>query len=604
MAQVAATHLRVPGIVLLLAVGVVLGPDVLGIVHPEGLGTAMQGLVGFAVSIILFEGGLNLSMAQLRDSAAPIQRLVTIGAAVTAVGATLAARLGMGWDWSISALFGSLMIVTGPTVVTPLVRRLRVRRDVATILEAEGVLIDPIGAIAAFVALEVVLHPTTEYFVLGGPDLLVRLVGGSLLGALGGAALSQVLRVRGLVPEEIANVFALSSVYAIYQLCEAVLHESGIAAVTVAGVVVRWLGTPLERELREFKEQLTVMLIGVLFVLLAADVRLADVNALGVPGLITVGALLFVVRPLCVLAATWGTTLGWKEKLFLSWIGPRGIVAASVASLFAVRLGEANMPGGRELQAMVFLVIAVSVTLAGLTGGWVARALGLRRPSHQGWVILGANALGRLFARRLGTTEAVLVDGDPMRCRQAQEEGLTVLQGNAMNASVMGRAALETRSGVIGLTRNEEVNLLFVQRARERARELRTLVALSDAMVGVTPDMVHTAHAEVLFGVETDVERWSAWIEGRQTKVIRFVVGVEGLTMTDVAHTSEALPLVLERGRGTEPAHGHHQLRKGEFLQVLVRNETETATLQRLTARGLHATSTGDDAAPAAAASA
>ncbi|MCA9572936.1 MAG: cation:proton antiporter, partial [Myxococcales bacterium] len=314
VAQALAQHLRMPGIVVLLAAGVLLGPDALGIVHPEALGSSLESLVGFAVAVILFEGGMNLSIPRILRANAPIRRLITVGAAVTGVGATLAARAVMGWDWSLSLLFGTLVIVTGPTVVTPLLKRLKVERSIATVLEAEGVLIDPIGAIIAVVALETVLQPSTDMVLWGVPGVIGRLGLGAIIGLVGGAVLSRVLRVRGLVPEGLTNVFTLSMVLVFFYVSDTVLPESGIAAVTIAGITVRYLGTPVERELLEFKEQLTVLLIGMLFVLLAADVRIADVQALGWRGLGVAAVLALVVRPLGVAVSTLGTDLSWQQR--------------------------------------------------------------------------------------------------------------------------------------------------------------------------------------------------------------------------------------------------------------------------------------------------
>jgi len=423
VAQSLARHLRLPGIVLLLAAGVLLGPDGLGLVHPAMLGPGLSVLVSFAVAVVLFEGGLNLDLRRLRREANTIRRLVVLGALITGLGGAVAARFLMGWPWFLSLLFGSLVIVTGPTVITPLLRRIKVRRSVATILEAEGVLIDPVGAIIAILVLEVVLNSADPG---GGSELAsfaMRVGVGAVVGVVGGLVRAVLLRFRKLVPEEMQNVFALAMVFVIFQTSDAIQHESGILAVTVAGLIFGNLGSKALRELKEFKEQLTLMLIGLLFVLLAADVRVHQVMALGKAGLLTVVALMVLVRPLNILVCTWGTSLTWRQRLFLSWLAPRGIVAAAMATLFAQSLSRAGMPGGEDLKALVFMVIAVTVLIQGLTGGWLARALGLRRPSNQGYVILGANPLALALGDGLGASgeEVVFVDTNPEHCHEAQE---------------------------------------------------------------------------------------------------------------------------------------------------------------------------------------
>ncbi len=382
IAQSLARHLRIPGIVVLIGAGVVLGPDVANIIRPQAVGDTLHALVGFAVAVILFEGGMNLDLRRLRREGRSIRQLVTAGALVTAAGGTLCAHWILGWDWILSALFGTLVIVTGPTVITPLMRRIRATRKLATVLEAEGVLVDAIGALMAVLALEVVIGPSGQALALGVQGMLWRLGFGFVMGAAGGLLIAVLLRYEKIVPEGLDNVFTLSMVLVLFQLSNALMTESGIVAVVAAGLVVGNVKTQALRELREFKEQLTILLIGMLFVLLAADVRLEQVRSLGWAGVWTVLALMLVVRPLNIFVGTAGSDLSLQEKAFLSWIAPRGIVAAAVASLFADSLTRAGIPGGNDLRAMVFLVIAATVLVQGLTGGLVAHLLGVRRPAN------------------------------------------------------------------------------------------------------------------------------------------------------------------------------------------------------------------------------
>ncbi|HEX2223020.1 MAG TPA: cation:proton antiporter, partial [Thermoanaerobaculia bacterium] len=309
IAQVLARHLRIPGIVLLLASGVLLGPDGLGVVRPGTLGHSLHDLVGFAVAVILFDGGMNLNLGRLRREARSIRQLVTAGAVVTAAGGALAARWILGWDWTLAVLFGTLVIVTGPTVITPLLRRIKVKERVATVLEAEGVLGDAVGAIIAVVTLEVVLSPAGPSLATGAWDLASRLGFGALLGAVAGLVLAALLRFQRLIPDGLESVFTLAAVVALFQGSNALMAESGILSVIMAGLVVGNARAHVVNELREFKEQLTILLVGLLFVLLAADIRLAEVYALGWPGLFTVLALMLLVRPANVLVGTFGSEL-------------------------------------------------------------------------------------------------------------------------------------------------------------------------------------------------------------------------------------------------------------------------------------------------------
>ncbi|MFP8881856.1 MAG: sodium:proton antiporter, partial [Myxococcota bacterium] len=390
--QSVSRHLRVPGIVLLLVAGAGLGPDGLGWITPRSLGDGLGAVVDLAVAVILFEGGLNLEISRLRREQTPIRRLVTWGAAVTLIGAAVSAHLALGWAWMQSLLFGGLVVVTGPTVVGPLVRQLRLRPRLVTVLEAEGVLIDPIGAILAVLLLGIALQGPGS--ISTAPMLLISSLGfGAVAGGIAGLGLAGILRIRGFVPEGLENVFTLAAVLLVFQGCDAIVHHSGILAVTTAGVVVGNLRTRVDRDLREFKDQLTVLLIGLLFVLLAADVRVEQVLKLGWGGIAVLAGLVFVVRPLNVFLSTLGSELSTRERLFAAWVAPRGIVAAAVASLTATALEQQGIPGGAELRAMVFLCIAGTVLLAGLTAGPMATLLRVRLPGRDTVAILGAHGL-------------------------------------------------------------------------------------------------------------------------------------------------------------------------------------------------------------------
>jgi NhaP-type Na+/H+ or K+/H+ antiporter len=454
LAQSLARHVRVPGIVLLLVAGASLGPDGLGWVEPQGLGDGMFAIVDLAVAVILFEGGLNLEISRLRRAQAPIRRLVTFGALVTLLGGTVAVRALLEWDWAPAVLFGSLVVVTGPTVVGPLISELRLRPKVATVLEAEGVLIDPIGAIVAVLVLELVLAPGADAFASGTLGLAISVGFGAGAGALAGVLIAWILRIRPVVPEGYENIMVLASVLLLFQGCSFFVPHSGILAVAIAGVVVGNIRSPVDRDLREFKDQLSVLLIGLLFVLLAADIRFDDVQALGWRGLGVVAALVIAVRPAGVLLSTLASDLSGRERLFIAWVAPRGIVAAAIASLTAVALQKAGLEGATELRALVFLTIGGTVLLAGLTAGPVAALLGQRLPGRDAVAILGAGGMGLALAKELRAAEVpvVFLDANPQSCRRAEEAGFPVVYGDALQERTLTRARFDRVAIAIGLT--------------------------------------------------------------------------------------------------------------------------------------------------------
>ena len=579
LAQVLARHLRLPGIVLLLAAGVLLGPDAANVIQPASLGSTLHVIVGFGVAVILFEGGLNLDVRRLRGEGAVIRRLVTLGAAITAAGASAVAHLLMHWDWGVSVLFGTLVMVTGPTVVTPLVRRIGVMRKLRTILEAEGVFVDAIGALVAAVTLEVVLQPSGSAVASGVTGLAIRLGTGLGVGLVGGAAIALLLRFRRVVPDGLENVFTLSAVVALYQGASSLVGESGILAVVIAGMVVGNVRSPVRRELLEFKEQLTTLLIGLLFVLLAADVRLSEVLSLGRPGLLTVLALVAVVRPIAVAASTAGSSLTWKERGFLAWVAPRGIVAAAIASLAAQALDAAGIPGGHELRALVFLVIALTVVVQGLPAGLVARLLGVRRPADLGYVVLGANGLGRAIGRALlrGGDEVVLLDGDPIAARRAEEEGFRVVFGNDVTRSPLRRTEPEIRKGFVAVSPNEGVNLLVARTVIDHHRLPLVYVAVDRSRVGVEPATVEAAGARTLFGGARDLGPWIERCETKRARTERWRADQppDGLAAPD----GGVLALLHRRGGEHALVDEKTRFRAGDEVDFLVALDREEAAL-------------------------
>ncbi len=575
VAQTLARHLRVPGIIVLLAAGVLLGPDVADVIRPEALGTALPTLVGFAVAVILFEGGLNLDFGRMRRESVAIRRLVTVSALVSIAGGVALARFVMGWGLRPSVLFGTLVMVTGPTVINPLMRRLRIEHQTSTILEAEGMLLDGVGAIVATVALEIVLEPSGGRIALGALEIVTRLGTSVLFGGIFGLGMGLLLRAKDVVPEGLENVLTLSLVLAVFQTANALSPDSGIGAVIVAGTVVGNTHTRSSRELAEFKEQLTVMLIGMLFVLLAADVRLADVRALGRPAALVVVALMVVVRPLGVFVATPGAELGWRRRAFVAWIGPRGVVAAAVASFFATQLERHGIDGGRPLRALVFVVIAVTVTVAGVTGGLLARVLGLARKTDNGWVILGANELALALARVLrdGGDEVLCIDTNPQACRAAEQAGIRAIYGNALSDAVLQRAEIDTRAGAIAVTPNDELNLLFVRAAKREKKAARAYAAIAVDGAGTDAELevLRDAGSELLFANQVGVDVWAVRLRHGAAETQRW-------RATDTAKSESlasfperlVLPLVVRRGGRPAPASSDVCVAAGDEVDVLV----------------------------------
>ena len=574
-----AEHLRIPSIVLLLGAGALLGPDLLGWIKPESVKFVLPSMIGYAVAVILFEGGMNLELKRLRRESMVLRRLVTYGAFITAIGGTLAAKMLMGWDWNISVLFGTLVIVTGPTVITPLLRRIKLNQNLHTLLEAEGVLIDPIGAIIAIGVLEVVLHPSQHSFLYSIYNAFVRIGAGTLLGIAGGLLIVVILRPKNIIPEGLENVFTLAAVLALFQLSDLIMPESGIAAVTIAGLVVGNFCRRILRDLREFKEQLTVLLIAMLFILLAADVRFEEIALLGWSGIITVMFLMIIVRPTSILICTLGMKMKIRDRAFLGWLAPRGIVAAAIASFFAVALNNADIPGGDSLRALVFLVIAVTVTVQGLSAGMIARLLKIRRETNSGYAILGANELARALALELKNYDerVVLLDSNAVACNLAEEEGLKVIFGNAMDERILLRTRIEDMAACIGLTPNEELNLLFVNRAREQFKVPKRLISISESKGHTSIEAINETGVSVLFGAPYDVDLWAVRLRRKIASVERWSFepkdkGRDAIPVAEIPSQS-TIPLILVRKQNPVPVDNKTEFQPGDRASFIVFSE-------------------------------
>ena len=568
-AQVVSRHVRVPGVVLLLIAGVALGPDAADVIRPQALGPGLEAVVGVAVAVILFEGGLNLNVRVLRRNKDPISRLVLAGSCVTVLGAALAANIILGWEVRRAVLFGTLVVVTGPTVINPILRRVHVRANVEAILEAEGVFIDALGATISVVALEVLLAPPNERLGLAMFGVLRRFGIGTVTGLVGGGAFAVLLHFRRALPEGMVNIAALATSVCVFEASNAIVPESGIVAVLLAAIVVGHSHSHELEDLRNFKEQLTILLVATLFVLLSADVRLANVRHLGLAGVFTVLAVALVVRPANVFLTTPGTGLTGKEKLFISWLAPRGIVAAAVSSLFAKRMAAAGLEGGEDLRALVFLVIATTVVVFGMSAGPVARVLGVARPRDVGYAILGAGDVARLLGRALRDAgeEVVFIETNADFARVAeQEDGFKVVFGSGLDERALVKARVDTRRGCIGATGTASVNLLFARRAHEHARSVATFAALdAQTAEGGADAMIAESRSKALVADAAALARRT-----RKGAHLRWLVATrDGGTLDELA-TEDLVPLVLVRGELAAPLARPYVAHEGDRIALAV----------------------------------
>ena len=468
-AQWIAWRIRLPSILLLLVAGLVAGPFT-GWLDPDAiLGDALFPFVSLSVAVILFEGGLTLELRELSGIRPVLLRLVSIGVLVTWVLASVLAHWLTGLPWELAILFGAILTVTGPTVIGPLMRHVRPHGSVGAIAKWEGIVADVIGATLAVLVFQFVggghASDTSSIVLWGLPRTILI---GAVAGLLGALTLAVPL-ARHWIPDYLQSPISLGVVLGVFTVCQTVQHESGLLAVTLMGFLLANQDVPpMNRIVRfpvrhivQFKENLRVLLISTLFILLAARITLEDLLTTNVGILSFVALLIVFVRPLAVFASTIGTGLALRERLFLSWMAPRGIVAAAVSALFALRL-EDSYPQASLLAPFCFLVIIGTVAVYGLSAAPIARKLQLSNASAQGALIVGAGQFARELAQALTAEEipVTLVDTNRGLVAQARLAGLSTFYGNVLSEEADEGLELGGLGKLLALTPNDEVNTL------------------------------------------------------------------------------------------------------------------------------------------------
>ncbi len=463
-AQWLAWLLRLPAILPLLIFGVLLGPAT-HVLQPDLLfGNLLFPLVSLSVAIILFEGALTLRFSEIRGLGGVVRNLVTVGMLITFLVISVACHLLLHFSAELSALVGAVTVVTGPTVIAPLMRVVRPKNTINQVLRWEGIIIDPVGAIFTLLVFEfIVLHQQagsySHLFLTLGKTAGVGLIAGIVAGWIVGLALRKVW-----LPGYLQNFAVLAMMLGAFGLSNALADESGLLTVTVMGI---WLANMRDVDLTdiiEFKEQLSALLISGLFIILAARL---DIHALTGMGWPLVGVLLvvqFVARPLCIAASATGSSLSWRDRLLLCWIAPRGIVAAAVSSLFALTLAKNGYPGAERLVTVVFAIIIGTVVLQSLTSLPIARWLQVQKKQPRGVLIIGANSVARALAQALQKQglPVQLTDNGWENYRQARMEGLTAYYGYAWSEHAENYLDLNMTSRVLAMSSNRHQNALAV----------------------------------------------------------------------------------------------------------------------------------------------
>ena len=501
VAQWVAWRLKLPAILPLILIGLLVGP--ISTLYTEsgnkliepvwngknGLfpGEGLYNFVSLAISIILFEGGLTLKRSEVSNVGPVITKLITLGTVVTFFTAGIAAHFIFDLSWQISFLFSSLIIVTGPTVITPILRNIPLKKDVSAVLKWEGILIDPIGALVAVLVFEFIsVGEGQEYTKTALVEFGKILLFGFTFGFTFAHALAFAIK-KNLIPHYLLNVVSLSVVLLVYIESDVFAHESGLLAVVIMGLVMGNLNLPNIKELLYFKESLSVLLISILFILLAANINLEDMQLIyNWNTALLFGIIVFLIRPLGVFLSAYGSGLKAREKIFIGWVGPRGIVAAGIASLFGSKLIARGEPGAEYITPLVFTVVLGTVLLNATTARPFAKLVGVFLTKSEGILIVGSSMVSRLIARYLqrNNRHVVLIDNNQTNIQKAKKLGLEALTADIYSDTLMDNIELNDVGYLIAMTANSDINKFAIEKFRDQFGENGSFRILDSDEVG------------------------------------------------------------------------------------------------------------------------
>jgi NhaP-type Na+/H+ or K+/H+ antiporter len=518
-AQWLSWRLRLPSILPLLLLGILAGP-VTGLLDPDALfGPVLFPMISLGVALVLFEGGLTLRLRDLRGHGRVVSNLVSWGAALNWALISIGCHYLAGIDASLAMLFAALMVVTGPTVINPLLRTMRAEQGVAQVLRWEGILIDPVGALLAVLVFQYLLTGSGSLQLFAG-----SVAAGTAIGVAGAWTLGQVLR-RHWVPEYLLNVLTLAWVVLVFAGSDAVAHESGLLAVTVMGVMLANMRDVAVGEILSFKESLSILIISILFIVLAARVAPGDIAATGVQGAVVLLVVLSA-RPLVVWLSCLGSGYRWQQQALIAWVAPRGIVAAAVSSLFALRLEEAGYAGATQLVALTFLVIIATVLLQSLTARPVTRLLGLAEAEPNGLLVVGANPVARAIGKVLRDHgfRVKLADTSWEEIRAARMAGLEVYYGDPLSSHAEQFLELVGIGRLLAMSRRSRWNTLACMKYRNEfgAGRVFSLRNAEDRDASERSRMADDYAAPRLFGPDVTYQKLASLLaQGAELKTLR-----------------------------------------------------------------------------------
>ena len=578
IAQFLSRKFKVPIILFLLFEGIIAGPEVLGIINPMLFGDGLTAIVSFSVAIIVFDGGLHIDLKSIRTIQKTALKLTTIGVLITFIGATAVTYLLLDLPIELAALFGGLVAATGPTVITPLVRNIHVSHKISKILEIEGVLNDAASVIIAAFMFEWIVSQLSGFEAVA--FILQRLLIGLVIGSLSGELLKRALSSGSVVTDQTARLVTLTLVLAAYVTSELLGNESGILAVAVFGIMIGTSKIPHKEALKEFKSDLVLVMLSLIFILLAAMLRFQNILNLGWNGILVVLLLMVLVRPAAVFISTISSRLKVKEKAFISFIGPRGVVPASIATYFALRLDALDIAGGDTLVGLVFLTVIITVILTGTMAKSVANLLGVIPMEI---LIIGGGEVGKILAERFEKRgeNVLVVDNSEEKCSRLLKQGIRAVHGDAEDINVLKAAGIEKAKYVVATTDQDNTNLLVSQIAKSkfglkeeqivaRVNSMENLHAFWDLGIrSMSPQMTTALVLDNMVGRSSMFSLCEVGEEGEILEARVTNPKIVGKAIKELSLPENSLLLMIRRDEKSHIANGNFVLEYDDLVTVI-----------------------------------
>ncbi|WP_458189517.1 cation:proton antiporter domain-containing protein [Haladaptatus sp. NG-WS-4] len=562
VARLLGDRYGVPNVVFLLGFGILFGPEGVGLVDPTLFSGALSTIVSLAVAIIVFEGAFRLTLGEIRYAPRSALRLVTVGSAITFVGIGLTTRALLGLQWSLSFLIAALLVATGPTVVTPILEQIAVRDRVETTLETEGIVNDPVASVLGAVIFSAAALGERPFTRGGrvGEEIVIEFVAqlsvGVLVGIVTAAVASIVLRRLSRTPQN-SRITVIALALLSFAVADLFASEAGVVAVAVAGLLLGNAEIPFEREIAGFSGDVTTIVLSVVYVILASLLRFEELVEFGLAGVAVVLVAMLVVRPLAVFVSTVRSAFTRNERLFISAIGPRGIIPASTATLFSLQLATANVENAESIVSVVFLVIFVTVVIEAGGAPVIARTLDIEPMTI---LVIGGSGIGRTLAERLDEQgeHPIVVERDADTVTELRAQGFSVVHGNGTSAAVLEEAGVNDAKMVVAMTGNDDQNILACQTARikfgvddliARVNDPENVAAFEDLGVRTTTPALATVDTVDHMIHRPSLYDWLSGV-GDENDISEVVVGSNefaGRTLGDVPFPDGSTAILVRR---------------------------------------------------------